>query len=236
MRKSTRMMMMDGVREREDMHRREDREREYSPERDGRRSIGFQSYGGWDEPPEMRRRRDGMGRYMGDMPDYDRRYLSPRSGWPMEYDDMPRMAEGRTIRGSGSFEMMSPASYSIRGDLPMTDEMRGMGGMGMDTAMARDMDEGTARDWVRRMKNADGSMGEHFPVETTDQYRRQICPECTRWDYYAAINMIYSDYCSVAREMGCDRPDFYAHMAKSFLCDDDAKDHKMMRYAKSIAK
>ena len=35
------------------------------------------------------------------------------------------------------------------------------------------------------------------------------------------MNMMYSDYCAVARKYGVDNADFYADMAKAFLFDPD---------------
>lgn len=43
------------------------------------------------------------------------------------------------------------------------------------------------------------------------------------------------DYCEVAKKMGLDRPDFYAHMAKAFLEDGDAGKNKIEKYKRYIA-
>ena len=40
------------------------------------------------------------------------------------------------------------------------------------------------------------------------------------------MNMMYSDYCQVAKRQSVDTPGFYADMAKAFLEDADAADGK----------
>lgn len=96
-------------------------------------------------------------------------------------------------------------------------------------------DEHKAKEWVSRMKNNDGTTGEHFKAEQTDQLRNAHCPDCDKHEFWAAMNMMYSDYCDVAKKMNVDRPEFYAHMAKAFLMDKDAGEGKMAKYMKYIA-
>ena len=50
--------------------------------------------------------------------------------------------------------------------------------------------------------------------------------------WWAAMNMMYSDYYSVATKYGLDRPYFYADLAKAFLMDKDAggPEEKMAGY------
>lgn len=97
-------------------------------------------------------------------------------------------------------------------------------------------DEHKAKEWVEDMKNSDGSKGEHFKKEQAEQMRKAHCPDCDECEFWAAMNMMYSDYCEVAKKLNVDRPDFYAHMAKAFLKDEDAGPDKMAKYMKYIAK
>lgn len=55
--------------------------------------------------------------------------------------------------------------------------------------------------------------------------------------WYAAMNMLYSDYCAVAREYGVDRPDYYAKMARAFLMDRDGggAEKKIAAYYRCVA-
>ena len=85
------------------------------------------------------------------------------------------------------------------------------------------------------MKNNDGTTGEHFKAEHAEQTRNAHCPDCDKMEFWTAMNMMYSDYCDVAKKMNVDRPDFYAHMAKAFLMDKDAGEGKLAKYMKYIA-
>ncbi len=91
--------------------------------------------------------------------------------------------------------------------------------------------EHKARDWVKKM-----SSGEHFKPEITEQLKNSICPDCDKWEFYAAMNAMYSDYGKTAQKMGMDKADFYAYLAKDFLKDEDAKPNKLYRYMTEIAK
>lgn len=92
-----------------------------------------------------------------------------------------------------------------------------------------------AESWVRRMKNEDGSAGEHWDYGQTEQVRQQKGYKCDPVAFYAAMNMIYSDYSQIARETGCNTVDFYAGMAHAFLKDADAPADKIERYMEYIA-
>ena len=87
-----------------------------------------------------------------------------------------------------------------------------------------------AMEWTRQMKNEDGTTGPHWSMEQTEQVRKQRNIDCDPVQFYAAMNMVYSDYCKVAEKVGASSMDFYAYMAKAFLDDKDAADDKIGRY------
>lgn len=58
---------------------------------------------------------------------------------------------------------------------------------------------------------------------------------CDPNDFWAVMNMMYSDYCQVAKRQSVDTPGFYADMAKAFLEDADAADGKAYLYWDCIA-
>ena len=89
--------------------------------------------------------------------------------------------------------------------------------------------------WVASMENADGTHGGKWTLEQTEQARKQRNIECDPLMFYAAMNMMYSDYCKAAEKVNAGSADFYAYMAKAFLDDKDAKPHKLARYYHSIA-
>ncbi len=90
--------------------------------------------------------------------------------------------------------------------------------------------------WVGAMKNADGTHGGHWTMEQTEQARKQRGIDCDPVEFYAAMNMMYSDYCKAAEKVGAVSVDFYVYMAKAFLEDKDAEPHKLARYYHYIAR
>lgn len=90
-------------------------------------------------------------------------------------------------------------------------------------------------DWVASMENEDGTHGGHWPMEQTEQVRKQKNIDCDPLMFYAAMNMMYSDYCKAAEKANASSVDFYVYMAKAFLDDKDAMPHKLARYYHYIA-
>lgn len=82
-----------------------------------------------------------------------------------------------------------------------------------------------AKDWAERMVNDDGTTGPHWTVAQTTPLAATVgltlgtITECA-WN--VTMNMMYSDYCAVATKYNANKPEFYADMAKAFLCDKDA--------------
>lgn len=80
-----------------------------------------------------------------------------------------------------------------------------------------------AEHWLMSMQNDDGSTGPHWTLDQTNAYKpegvSEYCWEC-------AMNMMYSDYYSVAIAYNVNIPEFYADLAKAFLFDKDAKSPK----------
>lgn len=97
------------------------------------------------------------------------------------------------------------------------------------------MTEQEAKSWVSRMKNADGSVGAHWPMDKTEQVRTQRGFNCNPVTFWVAMNMMYSDYCEVAKKNNASTVEFFADMAKAFLVDVDAKPDKLARYYECVA-
>ncbi len=89
-------------------------------------------------------------------------------------------------------------------------------------------------EWVKHMKNSDGTTGEHWTIAETTQVARQIGltlgGTISEYEWWAVMNMIYSDY------YGCVPNDIsiYAKMGRSFLEDEDANEGKLYYYYKYI--
>lgn len=106
---------------------------------------------------------------------------------------------------------------------------------GEDDENEVEIDEHAVKKWVAGMRNNDGTTGEHFKPEIADQLRTTLCPGCDKTEFWAAMNMVYSDYCDVFKKLNVDRPETYAHMAKAFLADKDAGEGKLAKYMKYVA-
>lgn len=53
-------------------------------------------------------------------------------------------------------------------------------------------------------------------------------------EFYAALNIMYSDYCKVAKKMNVNTVDFFASMAEAFLDDRDAVKDKLAAYYANV--
>lgn len=125
--------------------------------------------------------------------------------------------------------------YNERGGYQMRGRERGNRHDRDDEWEPKKLTKSGAEMWVRHMTNADGTTGEHWDYNQTEQVRQQKGYSCDPAAFYAVMNMMYSDYSQVARDTGCNTVDFYAGMAKAFLCDADAPEDKIERYAEYIA-
>ena len=177
---------------------------------------------------------------------------SPRRDRGMDYG----MPKGDYRRG-GMPPMRDYGDYDMRGDMRRMD---------YDSYDMNDMDYGYERDygyypmhdygkseygklshediekWKKHLQNQDGTMGEHFKKEQVHQAARQIGVNPEEYGnehiFGLVMNMMYSDYCAVAKKFGLDRPDFYAELAKAFLNDKDfggEPEEKVWLYYQCIA-
>lgn len=110
-----------------------------------------------------------------------------------------------------------------------------------DEPEAAAFDRETAMQWAANMQNADGTTGPHWTMEQTTAVAESMgikAPVVPRWAWGVTMNMMYSDYYPVAVEFGLNRPEFYAALAKAFLCDKDGPgpENKLMAYYENIAK
>lgn len=94
--------------------------------------------------------------------------------------------------------------------------------------------------WKSMMRNEDGTRGEHFRPEQVKHACQQTGIDCEEFGedvFCLAMNMMYSDYCKVAKKYGVDRPEYYADLAKAFLRDKDfdgKPEEKLYLYYKTI--
>jgi hypothetical protein len=100
-----------------------------------------------------------------------------------------------------------------------------------------DFTEADAREWTARMENTDDTTGPHWPTEQTTAVMVSKGYHYNPAVWYAAMNMVYSDYFSVAKKHGVNTVEFYADMAEAFLDDKDAgsPEEKISAYYHYIA-
>lgn len=94
----------------------------------------------------------------------------------------------------------------------------------------------TAQEWMRRLKNTDGTTGAHWTMDEVKDIIRQKSLDCDPVELWATMNMMYSDYAKVAKRMNINNVDFYLGMALAFLNDADAVPDKLAAYYESVVK
>lgn len=104
-----------------------------------------------------------------------------------------------------------------------------------DQDHAQEFNRQMAVAWISNMINVDGTKGPHWNLDKTQDIQKQFGISCDPEQFWVAMNMMYSDYCKVAENLGVNTLEFYACMAKAFLEDPDAKPGKLARYYEYIA-
>jgi hypothetical protein len=87
------------------------------------------------------------------------------------------------------------------------------------------LSEELATKWVKCMENKDGTRGEHWTFDQTESVRKQHSPTSNPYDWYATLNMMYSDYYSPKFDT-----DTYIALAKNWITDTDVPEGKTLRY------
>ena len=99
------------------------------------------------------------------------------------------------------------------------------------------MDEHMAKEWTANMENEDGTKGPHWNMEQIKKVMEQRNMTGDPVEFWVAMNMMYSDYCKVAKKLGVNSVDFYAEMAKAFLEDKDTGvPDKLTAYYENVVK
>lgn len=85
--------------------------------------------------------------------------------------------------------------------------------------------EHLARHWVSKMKNKDGSCGEHWSWDQVGTVMRERNIKHDHSDFYATLNMVYSDDYNSKFDIIT-----YVDLARSWLEDEDVGDDKLLKY------
>lgn len=81
-----------------------------------------------------------------------------------------------------------------------------------------------ARKAVSKMENEDGSRGQHWSIEETtalaNQHGIRLDDKFNKYDWYVALNMVYSDYYKVIINIAnSNSSKFFVELAKAWICD-----------------
>ena len=138
---------------------------------------------------------------------------------------------GRMIGFEGAGENRMRMSHGQKKEM----EQMQMGGS-EEHEKPEKLDQRTAVEWVNKMKNSDGSHGEHFTMEQTERVRKNKGWECDPIEFWVAMNAMWSDGAVTAKKYNIDKIEYWADRAKEFIMDKDAGPGKMARYYKYIVK
>lgn len=98
------------------------------------------------------------------------------------------------------------------------------------------MDKKQAENWTKHMKNEDGSTGARWTFDEIQKVMQQYHIDCNPVEFYATMNMLYSDYGKVFKNHDVATVQFYVDMAKAFLEDEDAVKDKLEQYYRYVVK
>lgn len=95
--------------------------------------------------------------------------------------------------------------------------------------------EEKARKAVSKMENEDGTRGPHWSIEETtslaNQHGIRLDEKFNKYDWFVALNMMYSDYCRVLVNItGSNNTKNYVELAKAWMADKDIDEGKMWFY------
>ena len=154
-------------------------------------------------------------------------YYPPYGG----YDAREGREPGYTWTRNGGYAEPTKTTRPIgfeRGDAPY------MGGAESNVSPRFDMQ--MAQEWTRRMQNEDGTTGPHWTIDQTNKVMEQRGVNEDPVKFWAAMNMIYSDFVNVAKKLGISNVDFYTEMTRAFLDDKDISGDKLAKYYEYVVK
>lgn len=200
---------------------------------DGRNPYG--SRGGYVTSRDPRRRDRGQyderdmdyryerdnGHYRGEYERYPYEEMRGDFEYSRQYRDGNRPNEMRgDYRGGDYGDYGNEMDYRGRRRNSRGQYMSDRGDYGDDMRLSKE----DMKEWEKKLVNDDGSHGAHFDKEQIDQVARSIGIDPKEFGdgvLCMATQMMYSDYCGVAKKFGVDRLEYYIELAKAFLKDKD---------------
>lgn len=213
------------------------------------------------EAPEMRRRRDSSGRYMEDEGGNRMAYEGNQGRneaayrpWPEphippyldepEMNDSPSRMRDRNIVNIRDYQDKRRIGFGENrmhhGEDMSSEHYQGHAEAEGRYPMMEKLSEEMATSWVEGMENADSEhpKGPKWSKETVKPLAMKhgfSAPE-KQLEFWAVMNMMYSDYCETAKKHGVSTMDFYADMAKAWMKDKDAVENKTAAYVEFVTK
>lgn len=96
------------------------------------------------------------------------------------------------------------------------------------------MSEETAREWVSKMENTDGTTGAHWTIDATTAIRDKLgLKHICKYEFWAVMNSLYSDYGKTLAKTNA-TPEIYGELARDWIEDDDAVKAKASAYYRYV--
>ena len=262
--KMARYMMMRGTRENGDM-RGEGRRGDYTRAEYGGMTGNYGTYNGGYEIEIEDRFRDRRGREHYDNGRYAPmgNYMPRHEGGDIENRRGQRRGRDGRFRAEGGHEMRSAMDddedYRMNtigfGNRDYPEPVYQQGGARIDNGGSREMEHRSgmkehggayaedmkltpelAKEWTSHMKNGDGTTGAHWPMEQVKQLMQQRGINADPAEFFAVLNMVYSDQYTVAKKHNVHNIDYYIDVAKAWLDDKDAVPDKAAAYYEYVVK
>lgn len=170
----------------------------------------------------------------------DMRRGEPRNNYDVSWDGSGRFRK-EFDTGEGSRRMIGFGGPEMHVENPWpTDEIKNRTGQrerGYSSSdVAPPMNRERVEEWMKELHNEDGTTGAHWSFDQAVSVMKQKNYDVDPVEFYAAINMMYSDYFKVAKKLNVNTLDFYGCMADAFLNDKDAVPDKLAAYYACIVK
>lgn len=106
--------------------------------------------------------------------------------------------------------------------------------LGKEMSETSKMSEETARKWVSKMENTDGTTGAHWTIDATTAIRDKLgLKHICKYEFWAVMNSLYSDYGKTLAKTNA-TPEIYGELARDWIEDDDAVKAKASAYYRYV--
>ena len=152
--------------------------------------------------------------------------------WPLPPYTIPPYGGGEDVNEIGFERVGMRSQYSEGNEMENRRSEK-------ESGHARGYGEFThedAKEWTKQMHNEDGTTGPHWSMDQVKQVMAQHGIKYEPAIFWAILNSIYSDYCTVFKKHNVNTMDMYVDMAKAWLNDKDAVKDKAGAYYECVVK